>query len=126
MHPGTENHPTMQAAPAPAHIEEKKPPVRRRLILPLAILCLLIAVLAFGIVSRLRDRRTVDKMTAQMAVPSVAVVLPKRTASAQEIVLPGNIQPFVTTPIYSRTNGYLKKWYFDIGAHVKKGQLLAV
>ena len=64
-------------------------------------------------------------MTAQMAVPSVSVVLPKRTAPAQEIVLPGNIQPFISSPIYARTDGYLKKWYFDIGAHVKAGQLLA-
>jgi RND family efflux transporter MFP subunit len=60
-----------------------------------------------------------------MAVPSVSVVLPKRTAPAQEIVLPGNIQPFISSPIYARTDGYLKKWYFDIGAHVKAGQLLA-
>ncbi len=41
------------------------------------------------------------------------------------MTLPGNTQPYVDTPIYSRTNGYLKKWYFDIGAHVRKGQLMA-
>src|SRR6202035_1719318 len=50
----------------------------------------------------------------------------KQTTPAQEIILPGNVQPFITSPIYSRTNGYLKKWYFDIGAHVKQGDLLAV
>ncbi len=47
-------------------------------------------------------------------------------APAQEIILPGNVQPFISSPIYARTDGYLKKWYFDIGAHVKAGQLLAV
>ena len=52
--------------------------------------------------------------------------LPKHTATAQEIILPGNIQPFITSPIYARTDGYIKKWYFDIGAHVKAGDLLAV
>jgi multidrug efflux pump subunit AcrA (membrane-fusion protein) len=36
------------------------------------------------------------------------------------------VQPYISSPIYARTNGYLKKWYFDIGAHVKQGQLLAV
>ena len=36
------------------------------------------------------------------------------------------MQPYISSPIYARTNGYLKKWYFDIGAHVKQGQLLAV
>ena len=41
------------------------------------------------------------------------------------LTLPGNTQPYVDTPIYSRTNGYLKKWFFDIGAHVRKGQLMA-
>jgi RND family efflux transporter MFP subunit len=61
-----------------------------------------------------------------VARPAVSVVLPKRTAPAQEIILPGNVQPFTTSPIYARTNGYLRKWYFDIGAHVKQGQLLAV
>ena len=61
-----------------------------------------------------------------MARPAVSVVSPKQTAPAQEIILPGNVQPFTTSPIYARTNGYLKKWYFDIGAHVKQGQLLAV
>ena len=45
--------------------------------------------------------------------------------AAAEIILPGNIQAFTDSPIYARTNGYLKKWYVDIGAHVKAGQLLA-
>jgi RND family efflux transporter MFP subunit len=52
-------------------------------------------------------------------------VQPKQAAPAEEIILPGNIQPFISSPIYARTDGYLKKWYFDIGAHVKAGQLLA-
>jgi RND family efflux transporter MFP subunit len=56
----------------------------------------------------------------------VSVVSPKRTTTADEVILPGNVQPYISSPIYARTNGYLKKWYFDIGAHVKKGQLLAV
>ena len=44
---------------------------------------------------------------------------------SQEFVLPGNMQAYTDSPIYARTNGYLKKWYFDIGARVKQGQLLA-
>jgi len=53
-------------------------------------------------------------------------VSPKPTTPTDEIILPGNVQPYITSPIYARTNGYLKTWYFDIGAHVKQGQLLAV
>ena len=50
---------------------------------------------------------------------------PNSGAAAQEIVLPGTTQAFIDTPIYARTNGYLKQWYVDIGAHVQQGQLLA-
>ncbi len=84
------------------------------------------ALLVSGIWSRVRTRNTLSEETAQVAIASVSVVSPQRTAPAEEIILPGNVQPFITSPVYSRTNGYLKKWYFDIGAHVKQGQLLAV
>jgi RND family efflux transporter MFP subunit len=84
------------------------------------------ALLISGIWSRVKARTTLNEETAQLALPAVSVVSPKQTAPADEIILPGNVQPFITSPIYARTNGYLKKWYFDIGTHVKKGQLLAV
>jgi RND family efflux transporter MFP subunit len=80
----------------------------------------------WGVWSRVRVRTVLAAETAQVARPAVSVVSPKRTAPAQEIILPGNVQPFIASPIYSRTNGYLKKWYVDIGARVTKGQLLAV
>jgi RND family efflux transporter MFP subunit len=83
-------------------------------------------LLISGIWSRVKARTTLNAETAQLALPAVSVVSPKQTAPADEIILPGNVQPFITSPIYARTNGYLKKWYFDIGTHVKKGQLLAV
>jgi RND family efflux transporter MFP subunit len=83
-------------------------------------------VFLWGVWSRVRTRTALKTETAQVARQAVSIVSPKRTAPAQEIILPGNVQPFITSPIYSRTNGYLRKWYFDIGAHVKQGQLLAV
>lgn len=97
---------------------------RRWLILVLVALAV-IGVLAEEIRSRVKAATHLSAVTSQMAVPSVSVVLPKQTAPAQEIVLPGNIQPYISSPIYARTDGYLKKWYFDIGAHVKAGDLLA-
>jgi RND family efflux transporter MFP subunit len=84
------------------------------------------ALLLSGIRSRVKARTTLRAETDHAALLAVSVVSPKRTAPAQEIVLPGNIQPFISSPIYARTNGYLKQWYVDIGAHVKQGQLLAV
>lgn len=98
---------------------------RRWLVPALAALAALL-VLSFGIRSRVRAETTLRAVTDQMAVPSVSVVAPKRTAPATEIILPANIQPFISSPIYARTDGYLKKWYLDIGAHVKAGELLAV
>ena len=85
-----------------------------------------IGVLAVEIRSRVKAAANLSAVTSQMAVPSVSVVLPKQTEPAQEIVLPGNVQPYTSSPIYARTDGYLKKWYFDIGSHVKAGDLLAI
>ena len=86
----------------------------------------IIAIVVAGVVPRVRAKNELKKETDTLAVPEVAVIQPKRGSSAQEIILPGNIQAFIDAPIYARTNGYLKSWYFDIGAHVKQGQLLAV
>jgi len=93
----------------------------------LAVVSLAVAaVLAYGIWSRVRASKKLGTETSQLAVTKVSVVSPKQTAPAQEIILPGNVQPFISSPIYARTNGYLKNWYVDIGARVKRGQLLAV
>src|SRR6201993_1112466 len=94
-------------------------------VIPVIVGVAVLAVLLFGIRSRLTAEASLRTVTAQMAVPSVSVVRPKPAAPAQEIILPGNMQPFISSPVYARTDGYLKKWYFDIGAHVKAGQLLA-
>jgi RND family efflux transporter MFP subunit len=99
---------------------------RRRWLVAVIVLLIVVGVLAYGIRLRLRDEAKLRTVVTQTATQSVSVVLPKPAAPAQEIILPGNVQPFISSPIYARTNGYLKKWYFDIGAHVKAGQLLAV
>jgi RND family efflux transporter MFP subunit len=106
-------------------VQPAKPSRKSWLVLAIAASAVA-ALLASGIWSRVRARTALNAETAQAALPAVSVVSPKQTAPADEIILPGNVQPFITSPIYSRTNGYLEKWYFDIGAHVKKGQLLAV
>lgn len=83
------------------------------------------AIVIAGILPRVKARTALRKETAEMAIPTVSVVQLKHSGPAQEIVLPANVQAFVDSPIYARTNGYLKHWYADIGAHVRKGQLLA-
>jgi len=87
---------------------------------------LVAAVFISGVWSRVSARKALNAETAQVALTAVSVVTPQQMAPAEEIILPGNVQPFITSPIYARTSGYLRKWTVDIGAHVKKGQLLAV
>jgi RND family efflux transporter MFP subunit len=82
-------------------------------------------VIYAGIHERAHAATTLGIRTERAAVPTVNVVLPTPGSVSQQIVLPGNTEPFNDTPIYARTNGYLKRWYVDIGAHVGAGQLLA-
>ena len=90
------------------------------------VLIAVVALVASGIWSRTKTGATLRAEATQAAITPVSVVSPRQATPSQEIILPGNVQPFITSPIYSRTNGYLGKWYVDIGARVKKGQLLAV
>lgn len=96
-----------------------------RTIAVLAVLGLLALGVYRGINTRIKAAANVKMETIDMSVPTVSVVHPKRGALKDEIVLPGNIQAFIISPIYARTSGYLKKWYVDIGGRVKAGQLLA-
>jgi RND family efflux transporter MFP subunit len=110
----------------PLHdVEVGKRPRKPWLVLGIALIAVA-TLFGWGVWSRVRARTALSSETAQVARQAVSVVSPKQTAPAQEIVLPGNVQPFIASPIYSRTNGYLKKWYVDIGTRVTQGQLLAV
>jgi RND family efflux transporter MFP subunit len=99
-------------------------PARRWWIVLLA-LAVVAGLIISGILPRIHARAALDQETAEMAIPTISVVHPKRGAPAQEIVLPANVQAYIDAPIYARTNGYLKRWYTDIGARVKAGQLIA-
>ena len=65
------------------------------------------------------------KTTTQLAAPTVIALPPKPGAPITDFVLPGNVTAYTDSPIFARTTGYLTRWYYDIGAHVKKGALLA-
>src|SRR5467141_767498 len=113
------NGPPIQGASSGKH------PARRGWLAAVVVFLAVAGILASGILRRVRARAAVTAETAAMAVPVVNVVSPQHTAPSHELVLPGNVEPYMTAPIYSRTSGYVKKWYVDIGARVKKGQLLA-
>jgi multidrug efflux pump subunit AcrA (membrane-fusion protein) len=98
----------------------------------LALLLGLVVAVAFGLFiysgihGRVEADSNLQQATEQAAIEDVIVVRPKAAAPIDEVVLPGATQPFVDSPIYARTNGYLVKWFYDIGAKVKQGDLLAI
>ena len=122
----THNSEQVVVAAARSQNESARPQSRRHWMVAGLVALAAIGALAVGIRSRLNAEKSLQTATGQMATTSVSVVAPRQTAPSQEITLPGNIQPFISSPIYARTDGYLKKWYFDIGAHVKAGDLLAI
>ena len=90
------------------------------------ILLLVLAVFAvIGILSRRHAMDVLAERTDQLAPPSVIAITPKPGNPIQELTLPGNVTSYTDAPVYARTSGYLTHWYYDIGAKVKAGALLA-
>jgi RND family efflux transporter MFP subunit len=105
-----------------------KPGGRRRsnTIALAAVVCAGFAMLIYaGISSRMEAEKRLEGSVKSGAIPVVTVIHPKARSIAQEIELPGTTEAFTEAPIYARTSGYLQRWFFDIGAHVRRGQLLA-
>jgi RND family efflux transporter MFP subunit len=124
--PEPETSEAQSVEPRPDGSQSRSAARRRTAILvAAAALTVLALVIYSGIHSRAVAESRLTQRTQEGAIPTVAVVFPREGAPTQEIVLPGNTQAFSDAPIYARTNGYLKHWYFDIGAHVQKGTLLA-
>ncbi len=89
------------------------------------VLTILIVAGAFALVRRFTERGALAKETERLAIPTVGVIKPSAEPAADQLVLPAQLQAYVESAIYARTNGYLLRWNKDIGSHVKKGELLA-
>ncbi len=100
-------------------------PAGRGKILIGAVLLVLFTAGAVTFLNRKSESDALAKETDAVAVPTVAVVQPKAEAGDDELILPGNLLAFEESPIFARTNGYLLRWYKDIGSKVEKGELLA-
>jgi RND family efflux transporter MFP subunit len=125
--------PTTQAKAATASehdhssAPEHAPISSRRALVGIILALILAVVLAIaGIIPRQAAKAALIEHTNQTAAPYVTALPPKRGEPVNSFVLPGNVTAYTDSPIYARTSGYLLHWYFDLGAHVKKGQLLAV
>src|ERR1700761_2360883 len=107
--------------------EVREPRLTKGTWIGLAVIAAIVAlVVIFGIAARRKSESTLETDTKAASIPSVNVIHPVSSVLSSGLALPGNTQAYVDTPIYARTSGYLKSWYFDIGAHVRKGQLMAV
>ena len=100
-------------------------PAGRAKLLIGAVLLVLITAGAVTFLNRKSETDALAKETEAVSVPTVAVVQPEAEPGNDELVLPGNLQAFIESPIFARTNGYLLRWYKDIGSKVEKGELLA-
>ncbi len=120
-----------QATSAPERAAGQPPSEPPRRVGPVAIIFLLAVAVALGFMiyrgigTRVSAEAKLEQTTHEAVALDVAVTHPKRLTGAQEIILPGDVEAFIDAPIYARVNGYLKKWYFDIGARVHKGDVLA-
>ncbi|MBE7157497.1 MAG: efflux RND transporter periplasmic adaptor subunit [Rhodospirillales bacterium] len=116
----------------PVHVAtEPEPPRKTASLLGLSIVVLVGAlvigfIVVIGITRRAKADTELQRNTDVASVPTVAVQEAKLIGGAQEVVIPGNMQAFIDTPIWARASGYLKTWYVDIGAHVKAGQMLGL
>jgi RND family efflux transporter MFP subunit len=118
--------PQQNPAPqGPQHHHPKALSIGRAVLLMIVLLVVAAVLAGTGILGRLHARTEVADNTNALAAPTVIVLTPTKGQPQQEVILPGNLEAYIDSPIFARTSGYLKKWYFDIGAHVRKGQLLA-
>jgi len=85
----------------------------------------LVVLGAVTLFQRRSQYQALAKETETLAIPTVAVIHASVESAEEDLVLPGAMQAYVESPIYARTNGYLKKWYHDIGSRVRQGELLA-
>jgi RND family efflux transporter MFP subunit len=92
----------------------------------IAVALVLGVAILLGIHSRVQAENQLTSETQQDAIAAVAVTKASSGADALEITLPADTQAFIDTPIYARTDGYLRHWYADIGAHVHQGEVLAL
>jgi RND family efflux transporter MFP subunit len=133
--PQTANPPGAHTTPQPTRPQGEHggaPPPQsnvsaRTAVIVIVLLLIVGAVIAIsGILQRQHARRALAAETNALAAPDVLLSKAQAGSPNSEIVLPGNIIAYEDAPIYARTSGYLSHWYFDIGAHVRKGQLLAL
>jgi len=115
-----------QTDPHEGRAPEQKPIAKHNALIGVILVLIAAVVLGgFGILHRSSAESALAKQTQELAAPTVIALPPQPGAPVDSFVLPGNVGAYTDSPIYARTSGYLTRWYYDIGARVKKGALLA-
>jgi RND family efflux transporter MFP subunit len=109
----------------PVDQERRRPKGSRIFTILFLVVIVLVVLGAFTLFQRRTQYQALAKETETLAIPTVAVTHAAVESAEEDLVLPGAMQAYVESPIYARTNGYLKKWYHDIGSRVRQGDLLA-
>lgn len=89
------------------------------------LVIVLACIFVFVMVRKNRRSAQLEEATQKMAVPTVLTVHPQPGSGEVHLVLPGAVQAYMESSVYAQISGYIKRWLVDIGAPVKKGQLLA-
>jgi RND family efflux transporter MFP subunit len=110
----------------PGEVRGRRRTMRFLAVTGVTMFILLVIVILLGIRARERAESRLRQNTNAAAVEQVVIIHPKENSPIDEVVLPGETQPYINSPVYARASGYLVKWYHDIGSRVKKGDLLAV
>src|SRR5256885_2523733 len=124
-YPEVINFPAQTEPQSPNERPKRSGSVRKAAWFVGAIILVLLIAGAVTIASKFGEKNTLAAETERLAVPSVSVIHPTQEQSHEELILPATVQAYKESPIYARTNGYLLRWYKDIGSHVNKGDLLA-
>jgi len=110
-------------SPPESTVEQPSPRALRKA--GIIFLVAVVAVVAYGLVSRAAENNRLHELTEAEAIPNVAVDVPGHGEDGAGIDLPGRLEAYVRAPIYARVPGYLKTWKYDIGSKVKAGDTLA-
>jgi RND family efflux transporter MFP subunit len=110
----------------PGEVRGRRRTMRLLAVTGVTMFILLVIVILLGIRARERAESKLRQNTNEAAVEEVVIIHPKQNSPIDEVVLPGETQPYINSPVYARASGYLVKWFHDIGSRVKKGDLLAV
>jgi multidrug efflux pump subunit AcrA (membrane-fusion protein) len=118
----TESQVTTQRTEGPGHTSGGRGPLLRWFFV---LFLVFLALGVYALLQRRTEHRVLAEQTERMSVPFVSVIHGTMIQGDSAIILPGTLKAYVESPIYARTNGYLQKWYKDMGSRVNKGDLLA-